>query len=203
MKKFVDSIRDTFIAGLIFLLPLLILCALLSKVFMFFKGFTTKLAGLFGMKSILGVSASTIMGVIALILLCVFCGYLMRIAFFKHFSQWTDNKLRKFIPGYEVYHQMALSKLERKEEMLPYEACAWVKNEDGLQPAFIMETLHDNRLVVFLPSAGNVKEGEIRVMESSNVERRDDYDMRAFKMSITNLGLGFAKVHQNRDKNEG
>jgi len=194
MKKFIDRARDTFIAGLIFLLPLLILCALLSKVFTFFKTFTTKLAALFGLKSFMGISASTIMGTLSLILLCILCGYLMRVAFFKHISEWVDNKLRKFIPGYEVYHQMALSKLEKKEEMLPYESCAWVKNEEGDQPAFIMETLHDGRVVVFFPHAGDVKEGEIKILESNRVERRDDYDMRAFRMAIKNLGLGLGKV---------
>ena len=200
MKKLYQNFRDTFIAGLIFLLPILILCVLLSKVFVFFKTFTTKIAAAFGLKSIMGISASTIMGGVSLVIICIICGYLMRIALFKQFSQWIDNKLRKMLPGYEVYHQMALSKLEKNESMLPYQSSAWVKNEDGLQPAFIMETLHDNRLVLFLPTAGNVNEGNILIVESEKVERCDDYDMRAFKIAITNLGLGIADVHRVRDE---
>lgn len=195
MKQSFNKLRDTFIAGLIFLLPLLILVALLSKVFFFFKSFTTKLAGLFGLKSFMGMSASTIMGVISFIILCIICGYLMRVAFFKQISSWVDDKLRKTIPGYEVYHQMALSKLEKNEEILPYESAAWIKLEEGvMQPAFVMETLPDNRSVIFKPSAGNVKEGEVLLIENGKIERCDDYDMRAFKMAINNLGLGLSKV---------
>ena len=44
MKKFFYNLRNTCIAGLIFLLPLLILFVLLSKVFQLLTGISSKIA---------------------------------------------------------------------------------------------------------------------------------------------------------------
>lgn len=200
MRKLSSGLRDTFIAGLIFLLPILIFFVLISKVFMLLKAITTKLASLFGLKSVIGIPAPTIIGIIVLILICLICGYLMRVAFFKHISTWIDNKLRDLVPGYELYHRMALSKLEKQEELIHAESPAWVKNEDGLQPAFIMETLPDSRIVVFLPTAGKVREGNILIVDSQKVEPCNDYDIRAFRLAIMNHGIGFSNLYQGKAK---
>lgn len=194
MKKAFQNLRDTIIAGILFLLPILILFVLVTKVFQFFHTFTTKVASLFGLKSIAGVSASTIVGTISLILLCILCGYLVRVAFFKNISKWLDDKLRSLIPGYEIYHQMAESKLVNKEEVLPYEMAAWVRSGEAVHPAFIMETMPDGKLVIFLPTAGDVQTGSVQLMDSNAVERCPDLDMKQFKLAISNLGLGFSKI---------
>lgn len=196
MKNVTKSIEDTFIAGLIFLLPLLILFVLVTKVLMFFQNFTGKIAAMFGIKSIVGISASSIVGTLSLVLLCFFCGYLIRVALFKHFSEWVDGKLRKTIPGYEVYREMAMAKLEKKEETLPYEGAAWATVGDGRAPAFIMETCSDGSLVIFIPSAGNTKEGVVLLMEENKVLRCPDIEMRQFKIAISNLGLGLSQLRK-------
>jgi hypothetical protein len=102
------------------------------------------------------------------------------------------------VPGYEIYRQIALSKLERKQGALPYECAAWVKTDNGVKPAFVMEALPDGRLVMFFPSAGNIREGEIIIIESNTVERCPDYNMSDFNMAIANLGLGFAKMKKTK-----
>lgn len=194
MKRAIQNLRDTIIAGIIFLLPLLILFVLATKVFDFFRTFTAKVAALFGLKSIAGISASTIVGTISLILLCLLCGYLVRVTFFQQISQWIDEKLRSLIPGYETYRQMAAAKLVRQEEMLPYKMAAWVKMGDGVQPGFIMDTMPDGKIIIFIPTAGDVNNGTILLVEPSNVEQCPDLDMRKFKIAIANLGLGFSKM---------
>src|SRR6186713_259588 len=108
MKKFFTSVRDTIVAGIIFLLPILILLVIISKLFHFFTGFTTKLAAFFGLKSFLGVSGGSIIGTIGFLLLCLVCGYLVRVATFKRFNRWIERKMVKHVPGYQTYRDMAL-----------------------------------------------------------------------------------------------
>ena len=74
MKKTLKKLRDTFIAGIIFLLPILLLVVLITKVFQFLTGFTGKVAAWFGLKSFIGVSGGTIVSAISLIVLCILCG---------------------------------------------------------------------------------------------------------------------------------
>ena len=98
------------------------------------------------------------------------------------------------IPGYSVYREMALSKLEEKEEALPYESAAWVNMDDMQQPGFLMETMPDGRLVVFIPTAGNTKEGAIFQLPAGKVQLCRNVDMKVFKMTISNLGIGLSKI---------
>lgn len=195
MIKLFQNLRDTIIAGVIFLLPLLIIFVLVIKVFQFFRKFTTKAAAFFGLDSIAGISSSTIVGTISLLVVCLICGYLVRISFFRYISEWLDEKLTKLIPGYAVYHEMAKSKLVEKEEMLPYEMAVWVKRGEVTQPGFLMDTMPDGRLVIFLPMAGNVSSGNIELLHENSIERCPNTDMKKFKMAITNLGLGFSTVN--------
>lgn len=194
MKKFYQKLRDSFVSGIIFLLPLLILFVILSKVFQFLTGFTTKIAAIFGLKSFVGISGGTIVSTLSLIVLCIICGYLVRIAFIKSISRWVDQQMMSHIPGYSVYREIAMSKLEDKEEALPYESAAWLLVDDMEQPAFLMEKMPDGRLVVFVPTAGNAKEGNVFVLPADKVKLCKDTDMRPFKMAITNLGLGLSKI---------
>ncbi len=194
MKKVFQNLRDTVIAGILFLLPFLILFVLISKVFQFFNSFTTKIANLFGLPSIAGISSSTIIGTLGFIALCLLCGYLVRIAYFKQIRKWIDEKLRSLIPGYELYHEMAVAKLVNQEEALPYEMAVWVKRGDVMQPGFLMETMPDGKPVVFFPSAGDVKNGLVVIVDSSAIKRCPGIDMKQFKLALSNLGLGISKL---------
>jgi uncharacterized membrane protein len=190
MKKIYSDLRDTFIAGVIFLLPILVLLVLITKVLGYFKGFTTKIAGIFGLTTFMGVSGGTIIGAIAIILLCVLCGYLVRVSFFKAARDWVDKKMMRNIPGYSTYREMALAKLEEREEALPYKSALWLKQDNMQQPGFLMEKMPDGKLVVFIPSAGNTKEGAVFTISESDVQLCPDVDMKLFQMAIGNLGLG-------------
>ncbi len=196
MKPFFIKLRDTFIAGLIFLLPMLIVLVLFTKLFQFLTGFTNKIAAVFGLKSFIGISGGTIVSALSLIVFCIICGYLVRIAFFKAISNWVDQKLMSNIPGYSVYREMALSKLEDHEKALPYKCAVWVKRDDAEQPGFLIETMNDGRLVIFFPTAGNTMEGEVLIMPENQVRQVPDVDMKAMKIALDSLGIGLSKIEE-------
>jgi uncharacterized membrane protein len=193
MKKTLQKLRDTFIAGIIFLLPLLLLIVLLTKVFQFLTGFTAKIASWFGLKSFIGVSGGTIVSAFSIIILCIICGYMVRISFFKSISTWIDKKMMKNIPGYSVYREMALSKLEDKEEVIPYKSAAWINVGNKQQPGFLMETMPDGKLVIFIPTAGNIKEGAVFTVAPTEVQLCTDTDIKAFRAAINSMGAGLSK----------
>jgi uncharacterized membrane protein len=193
MKNFFSGLRDTIVAGILFLLPLLILLVLVAKVFQLLTGITTKIAGFFGLKSLFGISGGTIVGGIGLLLLCLLCGYLVRISFFNQFRNWLDSKLAHYIPGYVVYREMAISKLDKtKEELLPYESAAWIEVDEMQQPCFVIKTIPDGRCVIYLPTAGNVKEGTLFVLPKEKVQLCEGVELRKFNLAISNLGMELA-----------
>ncbi len=194
MKKYITILRDTLIAGLFFLFPLLVLLVVMIKVFHVFNAVTSKIAEGLGLHGLLGASASTVVGIISLLLLCLLCGYLIRIAFFRQFSEWVDKKLKGLIPGYELYQSRIQSKLEADKNRETPEVAAWVDMGEGLQPGFIMETMPDGKIIVYLPTAGNIDEGTILAVDASKVTACPGYNKWAFRLAINNLGLGFSKL---------
>lgn len=190
MKKIFTSLRDRFVAGLIFLLPLLILFVLLTKVFQIVTGLSTKIASLFGLKSIVGISGSTIVTSIGIVLVCIICGYLVKISTFSFMNRWLDKKLENRIPGYKTYRDMALGKIENKDEVLPYLNAAWVRINDMEQPAFVMEYLADGNFIVFVPIAGNSKQGNVYLIPQQKIRIVADANLKAFLKSIDARGLG-------------
>jgi len=190
MKKLLVNIRDTFIAGLVFLVPLLILVVLVSKVLRLLESFTLKLSGLFTWKHVMGVPLHIVLGLLLLLVVCLLCGYLVRVTFVKQVGEWTDHKLRRLIPGYGLYHNLVLSRLQKEEAAFVYGRPAWLHTIEGLAPGFVMETLPDGRMVVFVPAAGNLREGDIFIVESRKVSVCENKDSRAFRMAIANQGIG-------------
>lgn len=189
MNKFFLKFRDTLIAGIIFLLPVLVILVLMTKLLGMITGFTSKLAALFGLKALWGLSGTTLIGIGSLLIFCLVCGYLVRITFFSSISLWIDQKLMQLLPPYRVYREMAMSKLMEKEAAVPYQSAAWIKQEDGFVPAFLMAEEQDKSLL-FIPTAGNVKEGSLIWLPNTNVLLDKEADMTKFRNDIAALGIG-------------
>jgi uncharacterized membrane protein len=195
MKKIAANLRDTIIAGIIFLLPLLLVVVMVSKVFQFLNSLNSRIAQVFGLKSIGGIPGTTIIGSISLLVICLLCGYLVRITFFQNIRNWLDVKLMDLIPGYQVYREMAINKLVDEEKPLPYESAAWLLRADQTeQPVFLMETTAQGELIIFAPTAGNVQTGTILKVPASMVRIDRNVDMKSFRLLFSNLGLGVSKL---------
>ncbi len=197
MKNAFIKLRDTFIAGAIFLLPLMIVFVVVSKITQELTGFSTRIAGVFGMKSIVGISAGTIISALIIIILCLLFGYLAKYSFFKGLNSWADKKLQRHLPGYSMYREMAMAKLENRDEKLPYESAAWIELDNLQRPAFVVESLADDQCIVFVPTAGKVNEGNIYLVEKDKVHLLPQIDMKAFQASIGNQGTGLSKFQES------
>ena len=194
MKKPLASLKDIFISGLIFLMPLFIVIVVVVKVFMLFKNTISATAELFGLKGIAGIPAPVIAGIISFILICLVCGILMRLVLIRHLNKWVDNTLSKMFPLYKSYRQLAIQKLQKQDDNLLYESAAWIKAEKGvLQPAFVIETLENGKLVMFIPTGGNIKQGAVLLMDQELVERSNT-DTKLFQDALSNFGFGISKM---------
>jgi hypothetical protein len=192
MKKIIANLRDTIVAGILFLLPVLILFVVLSKAWASITGVTGKIAHYFGVSSIMGVSGGTLVATVSLLVLCLVCGYLMRIALFKNTSAWIDKKLQQFIPGYALYRAMAMKKIEPQEETLPYTGVVLLNDGAAQKPAFLVQQMADGRAILFVPSGGNPKDGEVLVAASTAFEILPASKIKAVKMAFANEGIGMA-----------
>lgn len=194
LKRAYEKIRDLCVAGLMFLLPLVVLIILLKKVYEFLSHFTGRFATMIGLDKFLGILGIRFVSVATIILFCVLCGYLVRVSFFRSIRDWLDEKLAANIPGYSTYRAMAMSQLDSKEEPLPFESAVWVQVHQCEQPGFISGRFADGRLLVFVPNPGNTAEGELYRVREDQVEYCRDTDMRNFLKAIGEKGNGLPMV---------
>jgi len=81
MRKVFASVREIAVAGFFFLLPAYIIAIVATKTWIALSSLVSKVAGTFGVKSVLGVGASTISSGLLLILIWIVCGLLVRVSF--------------------------------------------------------------------------------------------------------------------------
>jgi uncharacterized membrane protein len=194
MNKIIHHLKDRFIKGLVFLLPLLVVFVLLGKALYYTKGFSIKIAKLLGVPKTMEVGAHTIVSAVIIIILCVLLGYLVHFTFMVNIRSWVDNKLADLLPGYATYRALAFSKFNKEEEKLPFEKAVLVRENNYHYPGFLMDELPDGRLTIFIPFGGNVKEGRIIIVPSDDVIILDKDDVKLVHNAIQKMGAGLGKV---------
>lgn len=202
LKKKIAQLRDTFIAGIIFLLPLLIFFVVIAKIFRFLTGFTSQIASFFGLRSILGVSGETITSSLALLIIIIICGYLVRLTFFKQINTWMDDKLVKHFPGYRAYKELAISKLyEQKNVPSVIESPALYEKDDTFFPCFVIKQMDNGLATVFFPASKNSEDGNVAIVPVNNLILLPHVTSDQWKIGISNKGSGIEELIQDKIDN--
>src|ERR1700760_1928730 len=98
MKTFLIKLRDIAIAGFFALLPVYILLLIVAKAWKSLRSLGAGIAGIFGMKPILGVGGGTIFTGLLVIAVWIICGLLVRFSFVGALSRAVEGGLSKYIP---------------------------------------------------------------------------------------------------------
>src|SRR4030095_4307975 len=97
MRALFEKLKDIAVAGFCLLLPVYIVLIILGKAWASLTSVGTKVAAMFGMKSILGVGGSTVVSSLLLISSWIACGLLVRFAFVVDFNRRLEGWLAKCI----------------------------------------------------------------------------------------------------------
>ena len=190
MDKFLLQLQKNCVSGIILLLPLVVFFMILEKVWGFFKKYGDKVANLLHLDKILGPIGSDILGGLFLILLIYFSGYLMQFSFLKRFTEWVDNKLMVFLPGYEKNKKLAEEKLAKEMGKPITDLPILLKAGEFWQPAHLIEENADGNAVVFVPAAPSKDHGQIYIVSASDIKRLPGTTLGNLNESIKSMGKG-------------
>ncbi|MBL0739413.1 hypothetical protein JI750_21160 [Flavobacterium sp. GN10] len=192
MKRFLLQAERNCISGALVLLPLLVFFILLGKVWKFFQDYGEKFAHFLRLDLVLGKYATDIAGGLILLILIYLSGYLMRLAVLKRFTNWIDEKLMIFLPGYEKNKKEAEEKLlKRNHEPKPVtDLPILFKNGDFWQPAHLIEENENGSAVIFVPTAPTHNQGQILIVQSDDFRKLTDTTIGALDESIKSFGKG-------------
>jgi uncharacterized membrane protein len=198
VKSFLAKAKDIALAGFFFLMPVYVVFIVITKAWTSFSSVGAKVAGMFGMKSILGVNGSTVASGLILTVIWVACGLLVQLSFVAAFHRAVEERLAAYIPGYDTYKQMAEEKLHKKAKILPYTS-ALVRQQEYWQPGYVVEQDDDGNYVVFLPSSPDTTFGHVLLAKREQVRVVSAVPANKLDESMKKMGKGFLDLEAVRD----
>ena len=167
-RRFFRFVKTTFVGGLVFLAPLLLLVVLLVKASGLLKRLAQPLEGVLPIDTFFGLVVADVIALAVIVLLCFAGGLLARVSLANRFIKKAEAGLLWRIPGYGIIKGLTatLDKQGAASAMHP----VLVHFDDCAQLAFEVERLPDGRRVIYLPSAPEPRSGTVLLFDADRVE---------------------------------
>lgn len=191
MRALVTFLKTTVVGGVVFLTPLVILLLVLGKAMAMARGALGPLIDKLPEVHFGGgrVALATLVCAATVLLLCFFAGMMALTRRGTQLGEWVEWRLLAQVPGYSLWRNVArtVAKLESGENASV--KVALVEFDGGWRLCFLMETLRDGHVAVFVPDAPSPTTGELHYVPSARV-RPLDVGVGAAMGCLKRLGAG-------------
>jgi uncharacterized membrane protein len=195
MKSILKIIKATFLGGILFLVPLVVLLIVLEKGYGIVQKTTLPLVSALPKISVLGLAIQELVGLLIIILICLVAGLLARTAAAEKLVQKLEEGILSFVPGYSFMKSMNenILGLESKDDL----KVILVPTDAGLQFAFLIEQISDEKSTVFIPDAPNPWSGSVVFVDKKDITEIDITQKQALAC-IRKLGYGSEELLKNK-----
>ena len=185
MKRIKEFFVNTFIGGLVVILPVLIFIFLINWIVGFFGNILDPIVKLFPIS--LNENVAKIIAFIIIILVCFFIGLFIRTRFGNNIFSWFENSLFKKLPLYSTIRETVVQFIGN--DKTPFSKVVLVKPYGGNAKmlGFITSKLDTTRYTIFVPTAPNPTSGFVIILEEKDIEH---LDISAEEAMRTIIGLG-------------
>jgi uncharacterized membrane protein len=187
MKQF---LKTTLIGGALFLLPVALIAIILGRA----MALSTKVAepiadklGLDRLGHFPGIAAVTVLSILMLVFVSFAGGLVARTKLGGRISGWLEGSLLANIPHYQMVKSMAegFTEIKNADGLKP----ALVSIEDGWQLGYLLESLENGWVAVFLPQAPTPMSGNVMYLPTDRVRPLDISMIQAMAV-VKRLGTG-------------
>jgi uncharacterized membrane protein len=187
MKDLAGFLRTTVIGGIVFLVPIVIVVAILGKAFDVMRRIAEPLAEWLPISNVADVILVNLLGGLLLVLLCFLAGLLARTDRAKRIVRAIETRFLDHIPVYAFIKGMTASVAgaQKDNPLKP----VFVRLDDYSQVAFEVERNDDGTVVVYLPGAPNPWSGTVCVVTPDRVTVLDT-SLLAAADNVRHLGRG-------------
>ena len=164
-------IKTTIIGGLVFMVPLVIVTAVVGKALEIMTRVATPMGHMLPVDSIGGVAVGNLLALSALALLCFFAGLVAKSKLAAKVYRSMDTMLLA-IPGYAFVKGFTDGMTDTQESaksLIP----VLVRFDDHEQIGFEIERLAQGKVVVYLPGAPSPWSGSVVYFSAERVKRLD------------------------------
>lgn len=195
MNSILKIIKATFLGGILFLVPLVVLIIVLEKGYGLVQKTTLPLVSTLPKVSVLGLAIQELVGILIIILICFIAGLLAKTAAAEKLVQKLEDGILSFVPGYSFMKSMNENILgfESKEDL----KVIMVPTDAGWQFAFLIEQISENVFSVFIPDAPNPWSGSVVFVEKKDI-REIEITQKQALACIRKLGYGSKELLKNK-----
>lgn len=196
MRALKDFLKTTIVGGLLFLVPVILLLAILGHAMRLVGKVATPIAAEFPVHEIAGVAFATIVAALVLLVLAFLAGLMARTDTGRAVMRWFEESLLGGLPQYRMMKTMAegLAQVEDASGIKP----ALVSIEGGWQIGYVLEEMRAGWTAVFLPQAPTPMSGNVMYMPSDRV-RPLDMPIGEAMLLVKRLGVGSAQALRHAD----
>ncbi|OMQ08443.1 hypothetical protein [[Flexibacter] sp. ATCC 35103] len=195
MKSILKIIKATFLGGILFLAPLVLLLVLLEKGYHIIQKITLPIINHFPKVKILGLAIEEIAAILILCIICITAGLIARTAYAKRLIQKLEDGILSFVPGYSFMKGIneSIMGFESNENL----KVILVPTDAGLQFAFLIEQINENNFAVFIPDAPSPWSGSVCFVQKKDITEVGISQKEALAC-IRKLGLGSAAILKDK-----
>lgn len=195
MKSIFKIIKATFLGGILFLVPLVVLLIILEKGYGIIQKITLPLVNNLPRVHVLGIALQELIGILIIILICFAAGLLARTARAKKLIQKLEDGILSFVPGYSFMKSTneSIMGFESKQDL----KVILVPTDAGWQFAFLIEQINENNFTVFIPDAPNPWSGSVVLVEKKDI-REIEITQKEALACIRKLGYGSKELLKNK-----
>ncbi|MFV2067247.1 MAG: DUF502 domain-containing protein [Pirellulales bacterium] len=172
MTKNIRFLKTTAIGGLLFLLPLIVVGALIGQVVPIVLSVAEALGDVIPVKTPSGITLLIFLAILVILLLCFAAGLLARWSLGKRISENFEKYILLLFPRYAILKDQMADTIggdETKPRMKPVVA----KFDDSLRIGFEIERTDGGLVTVYLPGSPDPWLGSVVLLSADRVEPLD------------------------------
>jgi uncharacterized membrane protein len=187
-------LKATILGGLLFLVPVIILLAVLRHGLGFARKLVAPVARRFPEHAIAGVTVATLLAVGVLIVIALLAGLFVQTSLGRRIREGLEAAILGKVPGYSIIKGLLEGATGvEKADVTP--ALAWI--EDSWVYAYVMEVHEDGHRTVFIPGSPNPMEGAVYLLPQDRLQPLD-VPLASVVKSIRKLGIGSKDLLRGR-----
>ncbi len=191
MKGRFRFLKTTVIGGIIFLVPLIIIVAIIGKALEIMKKVAEPLSALIPIDSVGDIAIVNVIALALIVLVCFLAGLAARTVSAGKLVHILETRILSHIPAYAFIKGMTASVAGAEDGKGMTAVLA--RLDDYSQIAFEIERVEGGNVIVYLPGAPNPWSGSVCIMTEDRIQPVDATMMSAVQ-NIRHLGRGSGEL---------
>ena len=184
-------LETTFVGGLLFLLPLVVVAILLTHAIRLAGKLSKPITDTLQVDAVIGSGGEEVLAILMLVAVACVAGLFARTKTGRSMMRWGESSLLGGLPQYQMVKSMAegLAQVEGADGARP----ALINIEEAWQLGYVLEPLGNGWVAVFLPQAPTPLSGNAMYMPEERVRPLTITMVQAMAI-VKRMGLGSAEA---------